>query len=38
MSIQIEREREYCAHLNPGGGCGGLAWPRVLVGAVLGTI
>mmetsp|Transcript_12042 Transcript_12042/g.34666 ORF Transcript_12042/g.34666 Transcript_12042/m.34666 type:complete len:556 (-) Transcript_12042:155-1822(-) len=26
-----------CANLNPGGGCGGVAWPRVVVGAVLGS-
>jgi hypothetical protein len=25
-----------CANINPGGGCGGVAWPRVVVGAILG--
>lgn len=25
-----------CANRNPGGGCGGLAWPRMVVGAILG--
>lgn len=25
-----------CANINPGGGCGGVAWPRVAVGAILG--
>ena len=25
-----------CVNVNPGGGCGGVAWSRVLVGSVLG--